>query len=176
MAINTTTLEANLTTKINATSGTTDGKEFLLLGKAVEALTIPASVSAMTTAGTTQVGLVTTEGTTQVAAVQAAGSSYALLVESIYTVSGTTPALDPADGTIQFWTLTAASTPTFDSTWQNGESVTFMIEDGTAYAITWPTTNWSGGAAPALEDAGHNVIVIWKAGNEFYGALSGLYA
>ena len=48
MTINTTTLEANLTTKINATSGTTDGKEFLLLGKAVEALTIPASVSAMT--------------------------------------------------------------------------------------------------------------------------------
>ena len=176
MAINTTTLEANLTTKINATSGTTDGKEFLLLGKAVEALTIPASVSAMTTEGTTQVGLVTTEGTTQVAAVQAAAANYALLVESIYTVSGTTPALDPADGTIQFWTLTAASTPTFDSTWQNGESVTFMIEDGTAYAITWPTTNWSGGAAPALEDAGHNVIVIWKAGNEFYGALSGLYA
>ena len=83
MTINTTTLEANLTTKINATSGTTDGKEFLLLGKAVEALTIPASVSAMTTAGTTQVGLVTTEGTTQVAAVQAAAANYALLVESI---------------------------------------------------------------------------------------------
>ena len=38
MAINTTTLEANLTTKINNTSGTTDGKEFLLLGKAVEAV------------------------------------------------------------------------------------------------------------------------------------------
>jgi len=38
MTINTTTLEANLTTKINATSGSTDGKEFLLLGKAVEAV------------------------------------------------------------------------------------------------------------------------------------------
>jgi hypothetical protein len=38
MTINTTTLEANLTTKINNTSGTTDGKEFLLLGKAVEAV------------------------------------------------------------------------------------------------------------------------------------------
>ena len=38
MSINTTTLEANLTTKINATTGSTDGKEFLLLGKAVEAV------------------------------------------------------------------------------------------------------------------------------------------
>lgn len=38
MAINVSTLEANLTTKINATTGTTDGKEFLLLGKAVEAV------------------------------------------------------------------------------------------------------------------------------------------
>ena len=85
MAINTTTLEANLTTKINATSGTTDGKEFLLLGKAVEALTIPASVAAMTAAGTTQVGLVNSEGATQVAAVQAAGSSYATLTGATFT-------------------------------------------------------------------------------------------
>lgn len=85
MAINTTTLEANLTTKINATSGTTDGKEFLLLGKAVESLTIPASVSAMTAAGTTQVGLVNSEGTTQVAAVQAAGSNYATLTGATFT-------------------------------------------------------------------------------------------
>ena len=38
MTINTTTLKANLTTKINNTSGTTDAKEFLLLGKAVEAV------------------------------------------------------------------------------------------------------------------------------------------
>jgi hypothetical protein len=38
MPINTTTLETNLTTKINATSGSTDAKEFLLLGKAVESL------------------------------------------------------------------------------------------------------------------------------------------
>lgn len=38
MTIDTTTLEGNLTTKINATSGTTDSKEFLLLGKAVEAV------------------------------------------------------------------------------------------------------------------------------------------
>ena len=47
MTINTTTLEANLTTQINNTSGTTDGKEFLLLGKAVEAVNTAISNNAL---------------------------------------------------------------------------------------------------------------------------------
>ena len=50
MTINTTTLEANLTTKINNTSGTTDGKEFLLLGKAVEAINTAISNNSLTVA------------------------------------------------------------------------------------------------------------------------------
>ena len=50
MTINTTTLEANLTTKINNTSGTTDGKEFLLLGKAVEAVNTAISNNSLGTA------------------------------------------------------------------------------------------------------------------------------
>ena len=79
MAINTTTVESNLTTKLNATTGTTDAKEFLLLGKAVEALTPSVTVTSIQTEGTTQVAAVTAEGTTQVAAVQAAGAGYAQL-------------------------------------------------------------------------------------------------
>lgn len=96
MAINTSTVETNLTTKLNATSGTTDAKEFLLLGKAVEALTPTVTVNSVISEGTTQVGLVTTEGTTQVAAVtaegatqvanvQAAGASYAPLAGATFT-------------------------------------------------------------------------------------------
>jgi hypothetical protein len=96
MAINTTTVETNLTTKLNATSGTTDAKEFLLLGKAVEALQPSVTVSSVqsegttqvsnvNTAGTTQVAAVNTAGTTQVAAVQAAGSSYAQLSGATFT-------------------------------------------------------------------------------------------
>lgn len=50
MSINTTTLEANLTTKINATTGSTDGKEFLLLGKAVEAVNTAISNNSLATA------------------------------------------------------------------------------------------------------------------------------
>ena len=102
MAINTTTVESNLTTKLNATSGTTDAKEFLLLGKAVEALTPTVTVNSVITEGTTQVGnvntagttqvaAVTAEGATQVAAVQAAGSGYAPLTGATFTgaVNGT---------------------------------------------------------------------------------------
>ena len=76
MAINTNTVEANLTTKLNATTGTTDAKEFLLLGKAVEALQGSVTIQDVIDQGTTEVARVTTEGNTQVAAVQAAGSSY----------------------------------------------------------------------------------------------------
>jgi hypothetical protein len=85
MALNTTTLETNLNTKMNATTGTTEGKEFLLLGKAVEALTPSITVASVIAEGTTQVARVTTEGTTQVAAVQAAGSGYASLTGATFT-------------------------------------------------------------------------------------------
>jgi hypothetical protein len=85
MALNTSTLETNLNTKMNATTGTTEGKEFLLLGKAVEALTPTVTVASVISEGTTQVGLVTAEGTTQIAAVQAAGSGYASLTGATFT-------------------------------------------------------------------------------------------
>lgn len=50
MTINVTTFEANLTTKINATSGTTDGKEFLLLSKSVESLNTAVSANSLAAA------------------------------------------------------------------------------------------------------------------------------
>jgi hypothetical protein len=74
MALNTTTLETNLNTKMNATTGTTSGKDFLLLGKAVEALTPSITVAS-----------VIAEGTTQVAAVQAAAAGYAPLADPTFT-------------------------------------------------------------------------------------------
>lgn len=76
MAVTLTTLESNLQTKLNATSGTTDAQEFLLLSKSVEALNPSIVVQSVIDEGTTQVARVTAEGTTQVAAVQAAGAGY----------------------------------------------------------------------------------------------------
>jgi hypothetical protein len=91
--------------------------------------------------------------------------------ETVFAVTGTAPALDPANGGIQTWTLSGASTPT-DSL-SSGESMTLMVADGTAYAITWPTMQWSGGEAPTLAETGYSVIVLWKVGTTLYGASAG---
>jgi hypothetical protein len=95
------------------------------------------------------------------------------LIETVFALTGTTPALNPSNGTIQTWTLTASSTPT-DSL-NAGESLTLMIDDGTAYAITWPSVTWKtgGGTAPTLNTTGFTAIVLWKVGSTLYGARVG---
>jgi len=95
------------------------------------------------------------------------------VIEDVYTLTGTTPALEPANGSIQTWTLTAASTPT-DSI-AAGEAITLMIDDGTAYTITWPTITWvnNAGSAPTLATTGYTVIALWKVSTTLYGALVG---
>lgn len=93
--------------------------------------------------------------------------------EEVYALSGTTPAFDNANGSIQTWTLTGNSTPT-DSL-SSGESITLHINDGTAFTITWPTITWktNGGAAPTLNATGDTVIEIWKVGTTLFGARVG---
>ena len=95
------------------------------------------------------------------------------VVEDVFALTGTTPALDPSNGSIQTWTLTGASTPT-DSL-SAGEAITLMIDDGTAYTITWPTTTWvnNAGAAPTLANDVPTVIALWKVSTTLYGALVG---
>lgn len=93
--------------------------------------------------------------------------------ETIYALSGTTPALDPSNGTVQTWTLSANSTPT-DSI-AAGESLTLMIDDGSAYTITWPSVTWKtgGGSAPTLFTTGFTVVSLWKVGSTLYGVRIG---
>ncbi len=85
MTVTLTTFESNLQTKLNNTTGTTDGQEFLLLSKSVEALNPSITVAAVQAEGTTQVSAVNSAGTTQVAAVQAAGSGYAALTGATFS-------------------------------------------------------------------------------------------
>jgi hypothetical protein len=56
-----------------------------------------------------------------------------------------------------------------------GEAITLMVDDGTAYTITWPTITWvnNGGSAPTLATTGYTVIAIWKVSTTLYGALVG---
>ena len=95
------------------------------------------------------------------------------VAETVYTLSTTTPDIDPADGSIQLWTLTGNSTPTFSVS--NGQSVTLLIGDGTDYTITWPSSIlWVGGAEPTLDADGVNVIVLWAANSTLYAANVGV--
>lgn len=93
--------------------------------------------------------------------------------EVIYSVSGTSPVLDPDNGTIQTWTLSGDSTPTENLS--DGDSITLMVDDGTASTITWPTGNWinNGGVAPTLGEVGYTVFVLWKVAGVLYFALVG---
>ena len=95
--------------------------------------------------------------------------------EAVYAVSGTTPALSPTNGSIQTWTLSGSSTPTY-GTWAAGQSMILMVTAG-ANSITWPTTSWSkvggGGAAPTLTSSGATCVILWKVGSTVYGALLG---
>jgi len=89
--------------------------------------------------------------------------------EQQYSFTGTD--VDPANGTIQYKTLSGNTTLT--ESLVDGEYVTLMIDDGTAYTITWPTTTWIGGSAPTLSTSGYNVIELWKVNGTLYGAFAG---
>jgi hypothetical protein len=96
--------------------------------------------------------------------------------EEVFAVTGTTPALSPTDGSIQTWTLSGNSTPTA-GTWASGQSITLLVDDGTAYAITWATIGvvfkTDAGVAPTLNTTGETVIELWKVGATVYGARVG---
>ena len=93
--------------------------------------------------------------------------------ETVYAVTGITPALNPANGSIQTWTLTGNSTPT-DSV-SAGQAITLMIDDGTTYTITWPSVTWVNNAkvAPTLATTGYTTVTLWKVGTTLYGAVVG---
>lgn len=95
------------------------------------------------------------------------------VTEQVFAITGTTPAISAANGTIQTWALTANSAPTYSL--NPGESVTLMIDDGTARTITWPTTRWvgAGGLAPVLSTTGYNVITLWRVGADVFGTFAG---
>lgn len=97
------------------------------------------------------------------------------VTETVYAISGTTPAISAANGTIQTWTLSANSTPT-DSL-SSGQSVVLHINDGSAYNITWTSLvdQWKtdSGASPSLNTSGETVVVVWKVGSTVYGARVG---
>uniref|UniRef100_A0A6C0JTS6 Tail protein n=1 Tax=viral metagenome TaxID=1070528 RepID=A0A6C0JTS6_9ZZZZ len=102
-------------------------------------------------------------------------SNVKAITETVFTISDASNVdINPANGTIQVWTLGANRTP-YANSFSNGQAITLMVADGTANTITWSTINvqWVGAAAPALATSGYTVIELWKANNWVYGARVG---
>jgi hypothetical protein len=104
------------------------------------------------------------------------------ILEDVYTISdGAAFEIDPGNGSIQLITLGASRTPKATNM-AAGESVTLMVDDGTAYTLTWTDSTFGGsgvvwktdgGVAPTLNTSGYTVIVLWKVSTQVYGARVG---
>jgi hypothetical protein len=102
------------------------------------------------------------------------------ILEDVFTITdGAAFEIDPGNGTIQILTLGASRTPKATN-FAAGESVTLMVDDGTAYTLTWTDTTfgtggvvWVGGSAPTLATSGYTVLEFFKVGSQVYGALVG---
>ena len=176
MPINTNTFESNLTTKINATSGTTDAKEFLLLGKAIEAVTPSVVVQDVIDQGTTEIARVTSEGTTQVAAVQAAAAGYASLAGATFTggISGTTASFS---GDVTGTNLTLSGNLTVNGTQTVINSATMTVDDLNITVADGAADAASANGAGLTVD-GANATIIYTSSTDtwdFNKAITGTY-
>jgi len=89
------------------------------------------------------------------------------LTETVYNLTGTV--INPANGTIQYKTLSANTT--FTESLTAGQSVTLRIAGGDTFTVAYPTITWVGGTAPVL--TANDVIVFWKESTVLYGAYIG---
>jgi hypothetical protein len=102
------------------------------------------------------------------------------ILEDVFTITdGAAFEVDPGNGSIQLITLGASRTPKATN-FAAGEAVTLMVDDGSAYTLTWTDATWgsggviwTGGSAPDLATSGYTVLQFWKVGTQVYGALVG---
>ena len=89
------------------------------------------------------------------------------ITEQVYNLTGTE--INPANGTIQYKTVSANTT--FTETLISGQSVLLRLINANSYTITFPTITWVGKTAPVL--TANCVIVLWKEQTTLYGAYVG---
>ena len=102
------------------------------------------------------------------------------IIEDVFTITDAAAfEVDPGNGSVQLITLGASRTPKATN-FVAGESVTLMVNDGTAYTLTWTDATWGtsgviwkGGGAPTLATAGYSVIQFWKVSTQIYGVSVG---
>jgi len=126
-------------------SSTTDAKDLVYLGKAIEALNIPDTVSAVIDEGTTQVARVTSEGTTQVAAVQAAGASYATQADIDSSVSALVDSAPATLDTLNELAAALGDDANFSTTVTNSIATKLPLAGGTLTGgLTAPSVTVNG--------------------------------
>lgn len=81
--------------------------------------------------------------------------------ETTTTLTGTTPSISTAGGTIKTWALSGASTPT--SGLADGDSVTIQITP-TTHSINWTNFNVGDAGAPPLTNGKITTVVIYRIG------------
>lgn len=104
------------------------------------------------------------------------------ILEDVFTITdGAAFEIDPGNGSIQLITLGASRTPKATN-FAAGESVLLMVDDGSAFTLTWTDATFGtggviwesgGGTAPTLSTTGYTSIVLWKVGTQIYGAQVG---
>jgi hypothetical protein len=127
--------------------------------------------SASTASVSTGTGALVVNGGLGLGGNLALGSS---IIERVFTITdGASVDINPANGTIQMWTLGASRTPSASS-FISGQSVTLMVTAG-PYSITWSgvSVTWVGGVAPTLSTTTITIIALWKSGSTIYGTSLG---
>jgi hypothetical protein len=104
------------------------------------------------------------------------------ILEDVFTITdGAAFEINPGNGSVQLITLGASRTPKATNM-VAGESITLMVDDGSAYTLTWSDATFGGsgvvwktnaGVAPTLNTTGYTVIVLWKVSTQVYGARVG---
>lgn len=90
-------------------------------------------------------------------------------------VDGTSVVLNPANGSIQKWFLGADRTPSF-SGWSDGDSMTLLVDDGSARSLTLIGVVWAGGTAPTLATSGFTELNITQENGIRRGVKIGEFA
>lgn len=176
---------ATTSTGVSVT-GTADMTTLSIGGTAVTSTAAELNILDGVTASTAELNYldITTLGTTQASKAVTADSSGDVSfagdvsftgtpIEDVYAMSGTSVALEPDNGSIQTHTLTGNTT--YTDAFSAGQAITIMIDDGSAYTVTWPTMTWvnNAGSAPTLATSGYTVVALWKVSTTLYGALVG---